>query len=221
MLENELETAATAPDLHKRLVGLVQRQGLAINQLPAQERASLAEALGSLAGAPLKTKAGFLGLEYGGQVDNLTTAFELRVGEMISREGDSILGLSEKGVRQVLGVAQTEKAADYIAVTSSAKIRIVEVKGSFGTTGADVGKAVKQLSNTYRAVVECVPGAKIGAVELAIPKGATLDVNYRVNQGYLQRVVDGRAEVVRVRWRDAAGVEHLGPPIRVKEIPGR
>ena len=144
--------------------------------------------------------ASFRGINIEGSIEdpNLTD-YERTIGENLISEGNQLIGVDDGNVRKSLGIPKGTQAADYLSATPSGRFNLTEVKGSEpGSAGAEVGTAIRQLKSTYEALIEKVPGAKLGKVEVAIPEGATLKDNYEVSGNQIVRVTAEGTEVVKV-----------------------
>ena len=140
----------------------------------------------------------FRGLKVAGKAGDLT-GFEKTAADALKSRGDQIIGNGDLGVREALGLGKDGKVSDFLSVSESGKFNITEVKGSLGSSGADVGSALQQLDNTVSALKNSVNGAKIGTLEIAIPKGGKLGQGYSVSGNQLVRTTDEGTNVVRVQ----------------------
>jgi hypothetical protein len=150
------------------------------------------------------------GLKTAGKYTDLDP-FEKLVAQYISERGDALLGIGDDAVKKVLGLPRGNnkpKAADFLSITPSGKFNITEVKGSFAGY-VDVSTARKQLTLVVGKLKSIVPGAKIGTIELAIPKNAKLDPPYEVFGNQLLLVTEEGKEVIRID----------GHPVIVVEVP--
>jgi hypothetical protein len=150
------------------------------------------------------------GLKFAGRFEALSD-FEVLVAQSLAKRGDAIIGLGDDGVRQVLGLSrgrQASIAADFLSVTPSGRYNITEVKASFRGY-VNVSHAKEQIKTVVDALKSKVPGAKLGTLEIAIPKGARLEPPYGVSGNQLVIITETGKEVVRVE----------GSVVIIKEIP--
>ena len=80
------------------------------------------------------------------------------------------------------------------------KFTLTEVKGAseVSGTGAKIGDAKLKLENGVKALKDKLPSAKIGRIEVAVPKGAPLEPTYEVSGDQIIQVTAEGTEVVRV-----------------------
>ena len=83
-------------------------------------------------------------------------------------------------------------------MSKSGKFNITEVKESLGSGGADIGSAVKQIENTYKALQKKLPNAELGNLQISLPKGANLDGGYSVSGNQLVKITDSGTEVIKI-----------------------
>ncbi len=121
-------------------------------------------------------------------------------GDQIIAAGDSFSGTGKTLSAQSLGIGG-DKAADILSVSASGKFNITEVKGviSGNISAGQVDGALGQIGNTVSALKSQVNGAKIGSLELAVPKGTTFGGVYGVSGNQLVRNTDAGQQVVRVQ----------------------
>ncbi len=118
-------------------------------------------------------------------------------GDEIIAAGDSFSGTGKTLSALSLGI-NGEKAADILSVSASGKFNITEVKGITSTGEASVGTALQQIKNTVDAIRNSVNGAKIGILEIAIPKGGKLGDGFSVSGNQLVKATNEGTEVVKV-----------------------
>ncbi|HMA37045.1 MAG TPA: RHS repeat-associated core domain-containing protein [Chloroflexia bacterium] len=157
------------------------------------------------------------GLVYAEDTTNPLRPFDLAAAEYITKRGDDIIGLGDRGVDKVLNMTNTERelgvidpgksalAADFLSATRSGRFNISEVKAV--TTGpVDVDRSLLQIGNVYRHLTNQVPGTKIGTLEIIIPENARLATGWEVRGNLLVQsattdgfgVITVPAELVRI-----------------------
>ncbi len=139
------------------------------------------------------------GLRPAGAVNELA-GFEKSVGEAIIADGNTLVGAGDTNVRRVLQIPASEPSADSLSVTQGGRFNIAEAKG-VTTGGANIDRAISQLSTTVEYLERAVPGAEIGTLEIALPTNAQLAGNWRVSGNQLVRDIAGRTEVCRIRGK--------------------
>ena len=121
----------------------------------------------------------------------LFQGFERETAGVVQKEGLDIIGAGDNNVRRVLGIPGTEPAADLLSIGKGGKFSITEIKASSGTGGADIDHALEQFENTARTLLERVPDAKLGVLEIALPQNGVLKGNYRIAGNQLVRDIEG------------------------------
>ena len=144
------------------------------------------------------------GLERNVDLSLLVTKEEKTVAEQLIAEGNTLVAAGgEENVKKTLKISPKIpgiKTADFISITSSQRFNLTEVKGSdeASLNGANIATAEEQLKTVYNRLNELVPGAKLGKVEVAVPKGARIRQPYEVRGNQVFKVSQEGAEVVRI-----------------------
>lgn len=126
------------------------------------------------------------GKAIGGVAGIFGPAFESRVLSVLGR-AERVVASTRAEVASLLRVSEKEagRLADVITRTG-AKYNIVEVKGVEAVGGgADVSYAVSQLRATAEQLERAIPNAKIGRLEIAVPKDAAAKVGDYAIRGNL------------------------------------
>jgi hypothetical protein len=108
---------------------------------------------------------------------------------LMKDKGYSMLGVGDKGVREVLKIPDIERAPDFLSITKSGGLALSEVKG--GTT-VDAGHAVSQLENALKKLKGENLLGDVDRVEIIMKKGASLGNNYGTKDGYLVNKITGK-----------------------------
>jgi hypothetical protein len=115
--------------------------------------------------------------------------FEIVAGRSMQEQGRALIGIGDDGVRRVLGMKGTDKAADFLAMTKGGKLAVSEAKGG----KVEVSKAVEQLTNTMKALAAKGLAGDVERVEIIMKNGAVFDdLNFGLKDGYLIDKLTGK-----------------------------
>lgn len=138
----------------------------------------------------------------GAMTSKAMDSFEIAAGKALQEEGHALLGIGDDGVRTVLDIKAESspgtilgKAADFLSLNKGNKLVISEAKG--GATVAIKGKsgAFDQLQNVANNLADRGLTGDVGWFEIIIEKGAKLETNYGVLDGYVVKTTQGNKPV--------------------------
>jgi hypothetical protein len=116
--------------------------------------------------------------------------FEKKAGLYLMKEGRSMLGVGDDGVRKVLGIPKNSKpggiegmAPDFLCVTKSGGLALSEAKGGTKVIAQD---AIDQFTNAMNKLKELNLAGDIDRLEIIMKKGEGFDLwQWGTKDGYL------------------------------------
>jgi hypothetical protein len=118
-------------------------------------------------------------------------SFEITAGRWMQEQGRALIGIGDDGVRDVLGMKSTDRAADFLTVTKGEKLAVSEAKGAEATI--DATHAVSQLKSTMDALARTGLAGDVERVELIMKSGVPFkDPKHGVKDGYLINKLTGK-----------------------------
>ncbi|NUQ79944.1 MAG: hypothetical protein HUU21_41120 [Polyangiaceae bacterium] len=131
----------------------------------------------------------------------LANEFEAKAGLYLMKDqGRALIGVGDDGVRKVLGIPKNApnglaEAPDFLSVTKSGGLALSEVKKleeiSKDVSGINALKAVSQLKNAVKKLMDLNLAGDLERVEIIIPKGAKIAGDYGIKDGYLIKISSG------------------------------
>jgi hypothetical protein len=132
-----------------------------------------------------------------GAVGTIANEFEAKAGLYLMKDqGRALIGVGDDGVRKVLGIPKSAQAPDFLTVTKGNKLALSEIKQIEKITGkVNALNARAQLSNAVKKLSELNLIGDVERVEIVIPKGAKLDGDFAILDGYLVKPGEGNKRV--------------------------
>ncbi|MEO7331588.1 MAG: hypothetical protein ABI193_23640 [Minicystis sp.] len=118
-------------------------------------------------------------------------AFEIVAGRSMQEQGRALIGIGDNGVRDVLKMKASDRAADFLAVTKGGKLAVSEAKGAAATVDAE--HALSQLTSTMEALAKKGLAEDVERVEIIMKNGVPFkDPKFGVKDGYLINKLTGK-----------------------------